>query len=268
MTAAEDIERGSGVRASSTVIAVSLKMYFDPARTLEWSRDIAAMAREHPAIGDGSTQLVVLPSLPALPAAVQTFADTTVALGAQDLFYEDRGPYTGGVSGADLRQIGATYAEVGHVERRSVFGDTDRIVNLKTRAAWRNGLIPLLCVGESRRMPVELAAAECVRQLQEAVRDADPGAGACPLVVAYEPSWAIGGADPAQPRHITTVITRLREELQAISGLADSSIIYGGSAHGGLLSELNGVADGLFLGRFAHQAAALTALLDEMIVPL
>src|SRR5665213_1368128 len=96
-------------------IAVSLKMYLDHAHTVSWS--------------------------------------TAVAVGAQDLFWEDRGPYTGAVSGADLRQIGCSYVEVGHVERRRVFGEDRKVARRKLTAALRNGLTPIICVGEDQQAP-------------------------------------------------------------------------------------------------------------------
>jgi triosephosphate isomerase len=88
--------------------------------------------------------LIVLPSFPSLPEVLSIFAGTAVEVGAQDLFWEDRGPYTGAVSGADLRQIGCSYVEVGHVERRRVFGEDNKVASRKLTAALRNGLTPII----------------------------------------------------------------------------------------------------------------------------
>ncbi len=255
-----------GVRLGPPVIAVSLKMYFDPRRTHEWCRQLADLAGHHPAVRDGLVSLVVLPAVTALTAAVDLFRGTKVEVGAQDLFYEDRGPFTGGISGADLRQLGCSYAEVGHIERRRVFGESDRVVNLKTHAAWRNGLTPLLCVGERERTSTVLAAQECVRQLESAVEGLDTRVGCRSLVVAYEPAWAIGGTAPATSAHVSAVTHELRSRLRAHHLLMEASIIYGGSAREGLLTDLGGAVDGLFLGRYAHDASAVAAVLDEMLV--
>ena len=150
---ADDVRRDPDlvVTGRALMVGVSLKMYFDPARTASWVREVAERTAQHDAVRSGRVHLFVLPSLPALPAAVAALAGTGVAVGAQDLFWADRGPYTGGVSGLDLRAIGCTYVEVGHAERRRVFGEDDAVIRLKLAAAFRSGLTPVLCVGEAAR---------------------------------------------------------------------------------------------------------------------
>lgn len=247
--------------AASTLIAISLKLYFDVPRTRSWCEQVASLASIHPVVVAGATEVVVLPSLPALPAAVAALAGSGVRLGAQDLFHEDRGAFTGAISGADLRGVGCTYVEVGHFERRALFGEDDRLVALKTQAAWRNRLIPILCIGETSRQSVDASVVQCVRQL-ELVLPSDLG-GAGPLVLAYEPSWAIGAAEPAAPDHVVAVIRDVRTWLANHRAHVPARIIYGGSAGVGLLSDLGAAVDGLFLGRFAHDTTALAQILDE-----
>lgn len=254
-----------GLKEARTVIAVSLKMYFDPARTVAWCGEVADLAATHEAVTSRRTHLVVLPSLPAMSRVAEIFVGTNVALGAQDLFYEDRGPYTGGVSGADLRDIGCLYAEVGHAERRNVFHETDEDIRLKVGAAWRNGLTPLVCVGESTPRSSESAAHECIAQLELALGGADDPANPRPLLVAYEPTWAIGAAEPADSTHVAEVASRLRAWLEAQSTLESARLLYGGSAGVGLLAQLGASTDGLFLGRFAHDPRSLRTVLDETL---
>ena len=204
------------------------------------------------------TYLQVLPAL-------EAFAGTPVLVGAQDLAAADSGAYTGEVSGAELAEVGVRFVEVGHAERRRLFGETEAVVAAKTAAALRNGLTPVLCLGEPEPVEATDAAAEVVRQLHAALADAPPG----PLIVAYEPIGAIGAPEPAPAAHIATVARRLRTELDALEPLdaldarAGSSVIYGGSAGPGLLAALDGAVDGLFLGRFAHDPDALASVLDE-----
>jgi triosephosphate isomerase len=238
-------------------IGISLKMYFGRARTVEWCLAVADLARSHPAVTDGHVRLVVLPSHVYLFEAGIIFAPTGVHTGGQDLFWEDDGAYTGEVSGPQLRELGCDYAEIGHAERRRLFGEDDATIAAKTAAAFRNGLTPLLCVGEVQRSSVESAAAECLAQLDSALATA-----AGPVVVAYEPQWAIGAAEPASPQHITAVCTALRGHLSG-PRFSGSSVIYGGSAKPGLLTQLNSGVDGLFLGRCAHDPAAVATILDE-----
>ena len=122
------------------VVAVSLKMYFDRARTLDYCREVAA--RVGPVVGPAlGVEAVVLPDHLSLAAAAAALLPAGVVLGAQDLCAQDRGPYTGEVSGADLADLGVRVVEVGHAERRSLFGESDAVVAAKTTAAVRNRLI-------------------------------------------------------------------------------------------------------------------------------
>jgi triosephosphate isomerase len=244
---------------SALTIGISLKMYFGRSRTVEWCRAVAGIARSHPAVTDERVRLVVLPSHPYLLEVGALFASTPVRIGGQDLFWEDEGAFTGEVSGAQLRELGCDYVEIGHAERRRIFGEDDEIIAAKTTAAFRNGLTPLLCVGEERRSSVEAATAECVAQLNSALSKA-----AGPVVVAYEPQWAIGAAEPASPAHIAAVCTALRSHLSR-SPFTSSQVIYGGSAKPGLLAQLGDGVDGLFLGRFAHDPSAVAMILDEVV---
>jgi triosephosphate isomerase (TIM) len=218
-------------------IGVSLKMYFGQRQTVGWCRAVAAVAARHPALHQGTVELFVLPAAPLIAPVLGIFAGTPVRVGAQNLSAEDSGAFTGEVSGALLSEMGCRYAEVNHAERRRLFGEDNATAAAKVAACWRNGLIPVLCVGE----PAE--AAEIL------------GRTANPVVLAYEPPWAIGQAEPAPAEHIREVTSALRR--------AGRRVIYGGSAGPGLLTSIGGSADGLFLGRFAHDPAALESVLDE-----
>ncbi|WP_213813784.1 triose-phosphate isomerase family protein [Glaciihabitans sp. dw_435] len=250
-------------RSHSTVtVGVSLKMYFGHAQSLDWSSRVAELARTHPSVASGAVELFVIPDFLAVAPAVGIFAGTGVLVGAQDLATDDSGAFTGEVSGAVLAEVGASVVEVGHAERRRLFGETDAIVAAKSAAALRNGLAPVLCIGEGERMPPADASAECIRQLDSALAGAAFGR----VIVAYEPVWAIGAPAPAPADHIRAVCAALRSHVDGLTGRDGSVVIYGGSAGPGLLTELGGDADGLFLGRFAHDPAALGAVLDEAAV--
>lgn len=245
------------------LIGVSLKMYFDVQRTLAWTTEVADIARRHPGLVDGTLSLLVLPSLPALAQAAGVFAGIPAQLGAQDLFWEDRGAFTGAVSGVDLAQIGCRYVEVGHAERRGLFNEDEEIVRLKTAAAVRNGLIPLLCVGDQTQRSPESASAECLAQLDSALGQFEHCANPVPLAVAYEPVWAIGQTQAASAAHVIAVSQAIREWLADRPMFEAASLVYGGSAGPGTLGELGDAVDGLFLGRFAHDPQALSTILDE-----
>lgn len=246
------------------LIGVSLKMYFGREQTLRWCRDVAEIAANHRAMRDDHVELVVLPSFLYVAAAVEIFAGTPVAIGAQDLFWADEGAFTGEVSGQQLREMGCDYAEVGHAERRRIIGETDTVIAAKTAAAFRNRLTPILCVGEAQRSSPTSAVQECRAQLDSSLVEVQ-GADAGPLVVAYEPQWAIGAAEPASPDYVASACVSLRNHLDSRADVAGSRIIYGGSAGPGLLTRLKGSVDGLFLGRFAHDPSALEDILDEVL---
>ncbi len=238
-------------------------MYFGHARTLDYCRAVAALAAAHPAVQRGDIELFILPSFTALPESAALLAGSGAAAGAQDIFWEDEGAYTGEVSGTTIAELGGRYVEVGHAERRRIFGEDDDVVGLKTAAAYRNGLVPVLCVGEPQQGSAVQAIAHCVREIDSALTRAASLGLAGRTIVAYEPQWAIGAAEPATPAFIGEVVRGIDAHLQTLPGQAASRVIYGGSAGPGLIDQLDTAVAGLFLGRFAHDPQALTAILDE-----
>lgn len=247
---------------ASVSVGVSLKMYFGHADARRWFERVAGLAAQHPAVVDGRVECFVIPTYLQVLPAIEVFRGTGVVVGAQDVATEDAGAYTGEVSAAELAEVGVRLAEVGHAERRRLFGETEEVVAAKTAAALRNGLTPVLCLGEAEHLPATDAASRTVDQLRAALRAAPDGR----LLVAYEPVWAIGAPEPAPVEHIAEVTRSLRTELDALAGRDGSGVIYGGSAGPGLLSQLGDAVDGLFLGRFAHDPAALADVLDEAAV--
>jgi triosephosphate isomerase (TIM) len=252
--------------AAALMFGVSLKMYFGAEDTLKWCRRVADMARRNEAVVIGTAEVFVLPSMPFVAQVRDVFAGTRVGVGAQNLFWQDRGAFTGEVSGAMLRELGCRYVEVGHAERRRYFGETNEIVALKVAAALRNSLVPVICVGETERSDAAQASTSCIAELDDALKYATESGAPGPVVVAYEPVWAIGAPAPAPPEHIGHVCLELQRRLASHEPvMPDSRVIYGGSAGHGLLSNLAHSVDGLFLGRFAHDPNAFEAILDEAI---
>ncbi len=249
--------------ARPAMIGVSLKMYLGHAETVAWCEAVAAIARTHPATTGGEAELVALPSYLSVPAAVRIL-DGLAAVGAQDLAAEDAGAFTGEVSGGQIRELGGAFVEVGHAERRRLFGETDQVVRRKADAALRAGLVPILCVGEETRQDPADAARECIRQLDDALAAARAAGHGGRIVVAYEPQWAIGAAEPASDAHIRAVCRELRAPVRALDAHPGSAVIYGGSAGPGLLTRIGDDVDGLFLGRFAHDPRAVASILDEV----
>jgi triosephosphate isomerase len=248
-------------------VGVSLKTYFSHARTLEWAAEVADIARRHPATLSGAATLFVAPTFPALVPVRDLLSGSGVLLAAQDLSWADAGAFTGEVSGTELREIGVDLVEIGHAERRSLFHEDDATIAGKVHAAFRNHLRPLVCVGETTRASRSGAAeavAAVTAQLDRAVSTAFADGLAGPLTVAYEPVWAIGAPAPAPDEHIVTVLDGIEQHLATRPELHGSTVLYGGSAGPGLLTRGQGRIGGLFLGRFAHDPAAVEAILDEV----
>lgn len=257
------MSRPANTVAAKAVIGVSLKMYFGYQRSVDYCRDVATIALKHPAVQNGEIELFILPILPALPEAARILGSAHVGTGAQDIFWEDEGAYTGEVGGKTVAELGGRYVEVGHAERRRIFGEDHRVIGLKTAAAYRNGLTPVLCVGELTAGSPEEAIAQCTAEIDAAINRAGSLGPTGRTIVAYEPQWAIGAPEPATPEYISTVVRGLDAHLRDLPGQENSRVIYGGSAGPGLITELDTAVAGLFLGRFAHDPAALKTILDE-----
>lgn len=240
-------------------VGVSLKTYFRHRQAVDWFARVAASAARHPSVAGGDVEVFVIPTYLQIPAAVEAFAGTRVLVGAQDVSAHEPGAFTGEVSAAELAEVGVRLAEVGHAERRRLFGETDADTAAKLGAALRHGITPVLCLGEDAQTDAASAATATVEQLHADL----VGAPAGPVIVAYEPVWAIGAPEPAAAAHIETVTRSLRDALGALPDRTGSRVIYGGSAGPGLLTALAGAVDGLFLGRFAHDPEALAAVIDE-----
>lgn len=248
---------------SHVLLGVSLKLYLDLRATESWASSIASIVRSSDLVASGKIRVVVLPSFLAIQQTREAFRGTPVEVGAQDLHWEDRGAFTGATSGADLRELGCTVAEIGHAERIRFFAEDAASIRGKVSAAQRNGLTPLICVGEETAGAIEVAAAECMSQLDSALDEivADDPLPEC--IVAYEPVWAIGKTAPADIARVNAVTGELRAAFQNDPRIRDIRVIYGGSAGAGLLSDLDGHVDGLFLGRYAHDPEDFRSILHE-----
>lgn len=238
------------------LIGISTKAYLTRTRTLEWLDEVADLARSHTAVKSGVLELVVAPSTPLLDAAVRLLDGTGIRVMAQNVSRFAGGAVTGEDVASLLADTGVHYVELGHAERRALLGETDAVVAEKVDRVREVGLVPWLCVGEEERCTPDEAAARCLQQISVAVSEG-------PLVVAHEPVWAIGAAEPAPVEHVVAVAHALRERLPA--GLAEARLLYGGSAGPGLLAQTVPAVDGLFLGRRAHDVAGVRAVLDEAV---
>jgi triosephosphate isomerase len=186
-------------------------------------------------------EVVVCPPYTALYPIGALLAGTPIALGAQEVFHEAQGAYTGAVAPQMLRDVGCRYVIVGHSERRQYFGDTDESVNRKLRAALANGLRPIMCVGESKPQR-DSGQAEAIVTAQVRAGLAQVTAEQlADLVLAYEPIWAIGTGDTATAADAQAMHAAIRATLAELYGDAGAQgvrIQYGGSVKPDNVDEL------------------------------
>ncbi|WP_327660987.1 MULTISPECIES: triose-phosphate isomerase [unclassified Streptomyces] len=215
-------------------------------------------ARVRAAVGDGidGVQPFLIPSATAVSAVADTLGPgSPVLTGVQNAHWDDAGAWTGEISVPQAADAGARLVEIGHSERRAHFAETDETVRLKTAAALRHGLTPLVCVGEDAAARDAGRGADVVRAQAEAALEgqSDPGA----VLLAYEPVWAIGEhGRPPRPEEIAPALATLAE-------LPARAVLYGGSvdlANAPWLLELPGV-QGLFVGRAAWDVDTFLKLL-------
>lgn len=237
-----------------SIVAISLKMYFTPEHTASYVRDVVEGLRNDEELRRITT--AIIPDFLSLRESLAAVAGTHIQIGAQDLCPEDRGAFTGEISGTDLADLGVTCVEVGHFERRTIFGEDEEMVRAKATAALRNKLIPILCVGEHMQATPDDAVRVCIDQLASAVAESEQE-----IWVAYEPYWAIGAPSPAPSEYVREVCSALKEAIRGTHPAA--RVIYGGSAGPGLLTELTPSVDGIFIGRFGHDPAVQISIANE-----
>lgn len=212
-------------------------------------------------------EVVIAPPFTALEIASRLLAGTSIRLAAQNLFWELQGAFTGEISGPMLKDLGCSHVILGHSERRQYFGETDDQVAQKVRAAQRDGLIPIVCVGETleQRERGETVAL-ITRQVRAALHGQEKSAFTS-LIVAYEPVWAIGTgrtATPIQAQEVHAVIRTTLAELSDHSTAEMVRLLYGGSVKPDNVDSLMAEADidGTLVGGASLQAEAFARIVQ------
>ncbi|EST05387.1 Triosephosphate isomerase [Kalmanozyma brasiliensis GHG001] len=261
------------------LVGVSFKMYFDIPKTKSYLDESISLLSSNLSSLAQPADVFVIPDFVTLTSVASQIssANSTFLLGAQDVHSQDSGAFTGEVSPKVLAQAGVKFVEIGHAERRRYFGETDEDVANKAAAIAKNGMVPLICIGEVSKpknindlsiSDVEMVVEECWRQIRPALEAMDNQAE---VVLAYEPVWAIGKSEPASPEYVVKITKALRRRynkdyVESAKGRTDASmrILYGGSAGPGLFAKIREGVDGLFLGRFAHQPQAFIETIKEI----
>ncbi len=210
------------------LIAANWKMYKTPAEA-KW-RLSTLFCRWSPATR--ATRSRSSPSPVLLPTVVPACSGSNVSVGAQNIHFAEEGAYTGETSVGQLKAVGGTHTLVGHSERRQYFAETDEIVNKKLHTALKHGVVPIVCIGE---VLAEREAGKTASVLQTQIVGAFAGItpeAAAPIVIAYEPVWAIGTGKTATPEIAADAHRIIRAEVAKLLGAnvaAAMRILYGGS---------------------------------------
>ena len=249
-------------RDRKTIIAGNWKMNKTATETKKFAEELKAIMPR----AKWCETVVCVPFVN-IPAALKAFKDMRVSVGAENLYYEQSGAYTGEVSAEMLKDLGVKYVIIGHSERRQYFGETDITVNKKVHAALEAGLHPIICVGESleqREMDVtmELITLQVKSALAGVTADK-----ARKCVIAYEPIWAIGTGKTATAEQAGEVCTAIRAVVRGLYGarVARSiTIQYGGSMNPKNAAELlaQGDVDGGLIGGAALKADQFVEIIN------
>jgi triosephosphate isomerase len=235
------------------VIAGNWKMYKTQAEATEFLQGFMPELEKTPE----DREVVICPPFTALDAISRSLHGSLVQLGAQNIHWEDNGAFTGEVAGSMLSEIGVRYVIVGHSERRQYFGETDESVNKRLLSAQRHGLIPILCVGETKQQR-DAGETESIitNQLEKDLVNVDQQR----LVIAYEPIWAIGTGDTCESSEANRVIGVIRSQLSN----ADVTIQYGGSVKPDNIDEIMAQPeiDGALVGGASLQPASFARLVN------
>ena len=209
------------------LIAANWKMYKTPAEAKAFTDAFLPLVAGHT-----RDEIALFPSVTSLATVVEAAAGSNVIVGLQNMHFAEEGAYTGETSAAMLKAVGATHTLIGHSERRQYFNETDAIVNKKLHTALKHNIVPIVCIGEVlAEREAGQTAQVLLTQLQGALAGVTASA-AHPLVIAYEPVWAIGTGKTATPEMAVEAHMIIRAELANIldSHVAKATrILYGGS---------------------------------------
>ncbi len=245
-------------RTRRPLIAGNWKMNGLTSDALALAKDVAAGMSQ---AGWSDRELLVCPPATLVMAVAGTVKGSGLMVGGQNCHAKASGAHTGDISAEMLKDAGASHVIVGHSERRSDCGETDIIVRAKAEAAWRAGLTPIVCIGETL---AEREGGKTLTVLETQLKGSVPaGSTAAKLVVAYEPVWAIGTGKTPTVAEVAAAHAHIRKVLGSLMGDADAvRLLYGGSVKGSNAAELlaAGDVDGALVGGASLNAAEFLAI--------
>jgi triosephosphate isomerase len=249
------------------LIAGNWKMFKTVSDTVGFVTDLRDLVK-----GVSGVDIVIAPPFTAVHAAAEAARGSSIGVAAQDLYWEREGAFTGEISPAMVKEAGAAYVIIGHSERRRLFGETDVIVNRKTRAAIAASLKPIVCIGETLE---ERERGEMLDVLDRQIKDGldqIPADQVAALIIAYEPVWAIGTGRTATAAQAGEAHAHIRKRLRQWFGgdTADACrILYGGSVKPDNIRELIAEedVDGALVGGASLDARSFGDIVTRSVRP-
>ena len=222
------------------IIAGNWKMHYTPEEAVKLVNELK------PLVKDATCDVVVCPTFVCLDAVLKAVEGSNIKVAAQNMHFEEKGAYTGEVSGKMLKSINVEYVIIGHSERRQYFNETDETVNKKIKAAFANGLKPIVCVGETLEQREAGKTVEIITKQTELALEGLTDEQVKNTIIAYEPIWAIGTGKTATSEDANNSIKEIRNKIADIYGkdVAEEVIIqYGGSVKSTNAKELFEMSD-------------------------
>ena len=222
------------------VIAGNWKMNMLPGEAIEMINELT------PLVKDTKNEVILCVPYTDLFYALLTAQNTNIKIGAQNMHFEESGAYTGEVSGKMLKSINVEYVIIGHSERREYFNETDETVNKKIKAAFKYGLKPIVCVGETLEQREAGKAVDVITKQTELALEGLNNEQVENTIIAYEPIWAIGTGKTATSEDANNAIKEIRNKISEIYGEETASkviIQYGGSVKSSNAKELFNMSD-------------------------
>lgn len=243
------------------IIAANWKMHKTAAETTAFCNELKRREKEFQGV-----EVLVCPPFTALSAAAAALQGSTIKLGAQNMFWEEKGAFTGEIAPAMLKEFGVSHVILGHSERRHIFGEDDAAIRKKLEAALDHQLTPLLCIGETevQRNRGETDAV-LERQLRTALEGLEPRVVKS-LIVAYEPVWAIGTGRAASPDDAESAAALARRVVEKVLGSETAAALriqYGGSVNANNIGSFTALPsiNGALVGGASLEVDSFAALI-------
>jgi len=245
------------------LIAGNWKMHKTPEESVSEALKLASMLDQQ---DFENKEIMISPTFTSLYPVHEALKSKNISLGAQNIYFESQGAYTGEISAGMVKACGCKYVILGHSERRQIFNETDDLINKKISSAISTGLVPVFCIGETKSERNSNKTLNVLdKQVQNGLKAISVSTG-LELVIAYEPVWAIGTGETASPEQVEEAHFNIRKLIEKIfnKNVADNiKILYGGSVKSGNAKELLSLenVDGALVGGASLKAEDFTGII-------